>query len=389
MSLIHSPTIITDGLIAYLDAANPRSKPIPSGIGLFGERYIGYFGDDVNWFSSATKHGGYDYTTDFSTFTSSADLYTWMWYGYFLAPTTGTYTFYTNSDDSSLVWLGDNAVSGYTLSNLLVDNRGLHGGQERSGTINLTANTYYPIRVIFGENYGGDYVQLSFSGPNIARTYNGLGYFFNGNKNFKDLISSYNGITYNNPIFLSSNQGSISFNSNTSDYYYLGTNIIPWDSGQSFSISLWFKTSSNGILFGQTGSQTSTPNGAGGWVPAIYIDSNGKLRTSCFWGGTDNPPSITPSAVNNNAWHNITVTYGSGVQKSYLDGVLYDTWTKSQNYYSATYSYFLGGGFGTNWNNLTNNYFTGLISTFFMYNKTLSQDEITQNFNALGGRYGV
>ena len=388
MSLIHSPQIVTDGLVTYLDGANIRSA-VDSISGLFGERYVGYFNDDVSWFNSATKYGASQYTKDFTNFTSNADLYSWMWYGSFLAPTTGTYTFYTNSDDTSLVWVGQNAVSNYSLSNLTVDNRGLHGPQERSGTINLVAGTFYPMRVMFGENYGGDSIQLSFSGPSISRTYDGTGYYFYGDSTWYDLISKNNGISYGSPDYSSSNYGVKTFSSSTSDYYYLGFNIIPWDSGQSFSISIWFKTSSTGILFGQTMVGPPLGSNPGGYVPAIYIDSNGKLRASCFWGGTSNPSSISSSAVNDNIWHNIVITYESGVQKSYLDGTLYNTWSKSQTYYAPNYHYYLGGGFGDNWNLLTQNYFTGSISAFSIYNKALSDTEITKNFNGLRSRYAV
>jgi hypothetical protein len=33
--------------------------------------------------------------------------------------------------------------------------------------------------------------------------------------------------------------------------------------------------------------------------------------------------------------------------------------------------------------------YTGKIATFVAYNRALSADEITQNYNALRGRYGV
>ena len=50
--------------------------------------------------------------------------------------------------------------------------------QERSGTINLIENTYYPIRYQFGENGGGDDMRISFTPPGSSRTYNGYGYFY-------------------------------------------------------------------------------------------------------------------------------------------------------------------------------------------------------------------
>jgi hypothetical protein len=146
---------------------------------LYGKRYVGYFNDDVNWFATATLHGNVNQLTQINGFTSSADSYSWQWLGYFKASSTESYTFYTSSDDSSLLWIGDNAKVGFSLSNLTVDNRGLHGTQERSSSaISLVAGTYYPIRLQFGEQGGGDIVTLNFSTATITKTTNGLGYYY-------------------------------------------------------------------------------------------------------------------------------------------------------------------------------------------------------------------
>ena len=147
--------------------------------GLYGKRYVGYFNDDVNWFNTATLHGNVNQLTQINGFTSSADNYSWQWLGYFRASSTENYTFYTSSDDSSLLWVGGNAIVGFSLSNLTVDNRGLHGTQERSSSpVSLIAGTYYPIRLQFGENGGGDVVTLNFSTATIPKTTNGLGYYY-------------------------------------------------------------------------------------------------------------------------------------------------------------------------------------------------------------------
>jgi hypothetical protein len=147
--------------------------------GLYGKRYVGYFNDDVTWFSTATLQGDVNQLTQINSFTSSADLYSWQWLGYFRASSTENYTFYTSSDDSSLLWIGDNAKISFSLLNLTVDNRGLHGNQERSSSpISLVAGTYYPIRVQFGENGGGDIMTVNFSTATIPKTTNGLGYYY-------------------------------------------------------------------------------------------------------------------------------------------------------------------------------------------------------------------
>lgn len=153
-----------------------------SDTGLFGKRYVGYYADDVNFFRTATEHGDTNTTTSINGFTSTADSYSWMWLGYFLAPSTGTYTFYTSSDDASHLWIGGNALSGYTTTNATVNNGGLHAVSETSGTTSLVAGVYYPMRVMFGENAGGDVITVSFAGPSITKTTDGSGYYFGGKR---------------------------------------------------------------------------------------------------------------------------------------------------------------------------------------------------------------
>lgn len=150
--------------------------------GLFGRRYSGYFADDVNWFATATLSGTsradttIDYTDNFPN--SPADNFSMEWQGYFKASITGTWNFKTQSDDASWLWLGATALSGWSTTNALVDNRGLHGPQSVSGNISLVAGNYYPIRIQYGEQGGGEQMIVRFTPPSGTETTNGTGYYF-------------------------------------------------------------------------------------------------------------------------------------------------------------------------------------------------------------------
>lgn len=147
--------------------------------GVYGKRYVGYFNDVVTWFDTATLQGDVNQLTQINAFTSSADLYSWQWLGYFKASSTEDYTFYTTSDDASYLWIGNNAISSFTTANATVNNGGLHGSVEvTSSPVSLVAGTYYPIRIQFGENAGGDFVTVNFSTTTITKTTNGLGYYY-------------------------------------------------------------------------------------------------------------------------------------------------------------------------------------------------------------------
>lgn len=111
---------------------------------------------------------------EFITFTTIGDAYGFIAIGYFTPPTTGSYTFFTSSDDGSGVWIGDlaKASSGRTTANAVLNN-GMGIGQgdtKRSASISLTAGVVYPIRIVHEEGGGGDNLTFSWSGPGIAET---------------------------------------------------------------------------------------------------------------------------------------------------------------------------------------------------------------------------
>lgn len=154
--------------------------------GLAWGYYTGYFADNVNFFTGAPSASGIVTsipsinagTNGYVPGDSSRDLYSVQWKGYFISNYTGTWTFYTNSDDASYLWIGPTATTGFTTANATVNNGGLHGMVEQSGTVSLVAGQYYPILIQFGENGGGDNMIVSFSNPSMTKTTDGQGFFY-------------------------------------------------------------------------------------------------------------------------------------------------------------------------------------------------------------------
>jgi titin len=168
--------------------------------------YSGYFYDDTNWFIGKTpQYSGYvtnmsdinTATNGFVPLDNSWESYSVEWTGYFYAPVTGTYTFYTNSDDASYLWIGD-VANNYNNGNATVNNGGLHGMIQASGSVSLISGNYYPIRIQFGENGGGDNCIVSFSGPGIALTNNFNNYVFVNKQplNLSTITGLTNGTSY-------------------------------------------------------------------------------------------------------------------------------------------------------------------------------------------------
>lgn len=136
--------------------------------GLYRRTYTGYHGEDPNWFATATQTAaGADSTLAVAATPENTSL---QWLGYFVPATTETYTFFINSDDGSYLWIGANAVSGFTTANALINNGGSHAAVELSATIALTAGVRYAIRIQTGNGGGPGSHSTSFSTPTIAKT---------------------------------------------------------------------------------------------------------------------------------------------------------------------------------------------------------------------------
>ncbi len=155
--------------------------------GLYGIRYTGDFTgataelDNVNFASTFTPSGTVSQLTTISITTTGQTNYSWEWKGYFLATTTGAYTFRTTSDDASYLWIGSTAVSGFSRTNATVNNGGPHGAVTVTGSsVTLEANNYYPIRIIFGQGVGGDSLLVEWDPPPTPPSQ----YTSNGSNNF-------------------------------------------------------------------------------------------------------------------------------------------------------------------------------------------------------------
>ena len=158
-------------------------------IGLKATKYEGYFADQLNFFSTATEQTDSRFSDPFTAINNTTpgtnfdNTYTVQWQGYFKASTTGQYTFFTESDDSSFLWVGSkdqkvkDLIETRSLGNPVVDNRGLHGRRERSGTIDLEEGEYYPILIYFGENSGVDNLTVSFTPPGGTKTNDGSNFY--------------------------------------------------------------------------------------------------------------------------------------------------------------------------------------------------------------------
>jgi len=139
------------------------------------------------------------------------------------------------------------------------------------------------------------------------------------------------------------------------------------------TFSAWFKTSSWGTILGQT-STSSTFGDPSGWVPALYIDTNGYLRGS-FFNLKNAQQMVSSSTYNDNNWHHVVLTFDTdaltntyeffgiesepnGIETLYVDGQVVGSQAgAAPDGYSSSYTYTLGDGFAGSWESTNNSWF--------------------------------
>jgi len=179
-----------------------------------------------------------------------------------------------------------------------------------------------------------------------------------------------NGTLTNGPTFSDSNGGVIVFDG-TNDYVPIGTSGFPFGSSAG-TLSVWAKTNtiSSGYIW-----IVSYGTALGSQSRFLGINSS----TYLFGGYGDD---INASGVPLNTWFNMVGVYDGTNAFLYINGNL------------------VSGPTAKSWNTIANNaqlgrqtngseYWNGNISQASIYNRTLSSDEVLQNYNATKSRFGL
>ncbi len=136
----------------------PAVNPANTVNGINYKYYEGTYSVIPNFSSlTAVKTGT---TTNFNiSLANKSTLSAFSFTGYVTVPSDGQYTFYTNSDDGSSLYI-DNV--------LVVNNDGVHPPRENSGTIGLKAGKH-AISVSFFQQVGGSVLTVSYSGSGVSK----------------------------------------------------------------------------------------------------------------------------------------------------------------------------------------------------------------------------
>jgi hypothetical protein len=189
-----------------------------------------------------------------------------------------------------------------------------------------------------------------------------------------DLSGNGNSATLNNsPSYSSNNLGYLTFNGSTQ--YTAGTTT----SASSWSISIWYNASniSSQLAYYPFGVGGAAGLGFGGTNDA---NSNGRWY---FFDGTNaatvaNGLSVAPVVIN--TWYHLTVTKTGTTYNTYTNGS-FSTTASAANLSISSYN--IGRRVDGFW------YVEGSVGGASIYNRVLTAAEVSQNFNATRGRYGV
>jgi prepilin-type N-terminal cleavage/methylation domain-containing protein len=134
-----------------------------------------------------------------------------------------------------------------------------------------------------------------------------------------------------------------------------------------FTVSIWIKRSRISVAGGQDRLLMSVNDN--GW--GVYFNSDNKIYLGKV--SVNETPSTGTIADTSN-WHHIVVSLSGSNANFYIDGVSSGTVAYSSTFNSSGGSYTIGS-------RGTNEYFNGLIDEVRVYNRVLSQTEITALYN--------
>jgi hypothetical protein len=219
--------------------------------------------------------------------------------------------------------------------------------------------------------------------------------YVSGSTSWNDLTIINNvGTLINGASFNTLNNGSIEFDG-TNQWCRL-IDYPEYRNNTNMSLSVWFNFSSlptNTLSLINKGPQDASLNRNYFWLH--YTNGATPATKNLWWeggggsGSTDLFQLRYNWAPNINTWYNVTSTFEPNLVKIYLNGelVISSATTVSivaANLVSSSYPFAIG----TYRNNLFYN-FPGKINLPMFYRKTLSQQEVLQNFNTTKSRFGI
>lgn len=180
-----------------------------------------------------------------------------------------------------------------------------------------------------------------------------------------------NGTLFNGVTFDSGNGGSLVFDG-SNDYFRSSTNGLTIGANLLHSLEMWvnFTTITGSRWWLAVIGQFTT--GANHWI--------GNTATANQFGAW-NGGQVSANLLGANQWLHLVTTFDGTTIRIYVNSVFGSSNTTSFNFTNTDFTIALNGQ--------GENYFNGKVAIARIYNKTLSADEVLQNYNANKSRFGL
>ncbi len=183
----------------------------------------------------------------------------------------------------------------------------------------------------------------------------GLVSYFKFDDNLKDSNNQTpDGTNHNNVTFIEGKSGkAVSFSGSN----YITFSKKTYKSGNNVSISIWFKANHGGLRYFLWGTDFGAATKEGNAAYAISLPNTNSAL----------------GAYAADTWTHMVGTYDGTNIKIYINGVLKGTTIHAGNIAGLDTDLFVG--------RFDTDYWKGSIDEFFIYNKVLTQEEVTQLYN--------
>ena len=202
------------------------------------------------------------------------------------------------------------------------------------------------------------------------RSYNGIG-------NIKDLVGNNNCNLVNAPEFGDDRAAGYFIFDGTNDGLTTTNNLgITGASERTYNIWFYYVGGTRNIC-GYGSNSTLKLN------DFMSYSSGGFHRfiLHCYGGGADTISTLpSRNTLNLNNWNSVTVTYDGNAAHVYTNGVFSNSKSLSLNTTDSQFK--IGLGYYSGYNS-----FNSMISSVKIYNRSLSAQEIKQNYNSTRGRF--
>ncbi|MCL5097942.1 MAG: PA14 domain-containing protein, partial [Candidatus Omnitrophica bacterium] len=333
-----------------------------------------------------------------------ADQFAARFTGQLLITNAGTYTFYTSSDDGSLFYLD---------GQLVVNNDGGHGTEERNGRVDIEEGNHPFVLEYFEEGGPGSLV-LSYTGPGISKQVIPPSVFTGAAPDYQkitdpqilpvsleatpviNLVTNlYSGTTYHYRMVASNTNGA-SYGANRDftmpfpgplwgacldgrNDYILTPNLRSAFPNETVTIELWFLANAAGIIV----DERALANLSTWYDSQIEILSNGEVRVRVW-----QSPLLIFGSVAFGTWNHVVLRYDrtAKVLDGFLNGV--ESANKITNLdrdapweSSSSYGIYYGFGLGDSQNLGSGAYLNGQIDEVRIWNTARSASEIQDNMH--------